>query len=488
MFRLIHEALPICRALPRLAVLTLLLVGSSLFAQTSEKLSSRYIPGNALAATFVFPSELLDDPSVQMLPIEVAEAATMENVGVELRDLEEIKLVVGMPSPAGPVGGLVVSLAKGYSFETLSPKLTESFERGEENGLVIYTSRQQPVVRVYQPDPQTMLIGMGGYLDAMIDAADGGEGKLPDLVSKLSRRKGTTAIAVLEQLRPMITPMLQQQQPMLPPQLQDAVNVAEYTDAVLINADFSLSNGSTTLSFLGKDEASAERIETLINDSLDFASTMIIAQAKKEFQGDSAMDRAMIKYIERMGQQVPEMIRPKRRGDLVQVKTEMETGVATTGVLVGMLLPAVQAARSAARRMSGSNNLKQIALAYHNYHSAYRVLPANITDEDGNPLLSWRVAILPFIEEQELYEQFHLDEPWDSAHNSSLIAKMPAVYSDPATSLPQGLTIYQRPVGEKTMFQEGEERRFRDVLDGLSNTIMGMEVAASSAVEWTKPS
>ena len=76
-----------------------------------------------------------------------------------------------------------------------------------------------------------------------------------------------------------------------------------------------------------------------------------------------------------------------------------------------------------------TNNLKQIALAFHSYHDATNGLPGNITDKDGKPLLSWRVAILPYVEESELYRQFKLEEPWDSANNKKLIEKMPGLYA-----------------------------------------------------------
>ncbi len=78
-------------------------------------------------------------------------------------------------------------------------------------------------------------------------------------------------------------------------------------------------------------------------------------------------------------------------------------------------MPAVFASRSAAHRAQCTNNLKQIALAYHNVHSATNTFPPPaIADKDGKPLLSWRVAILPYVEQQELYNKFKLDEPWDS--------------------------------------------------------------------------
>lgn len=479
-----------CRTLALLCGVALTVSGS-VFCQPgraqepSEKLSSRFIPDDAISASFIFPNEMMSDPSMKLAPIEVAEAAALDKIGINLRDVEEIKLIVGMPSPSGPVGGVVVTLSNDYDFANLNPEITGMFESVNEGGLQVYRSFQQPIVSVYQPDARTMLLSTGGYLEAMLASEAGGDGTLPTLVSKLTKRKGLTAIAVLEQLRPMITPMLKQQEGMLPPPLRDASNIAEYADALLVNSDTSLFSTSMTISFLGRDGESAERIETLINDGMQFASSMIVAQAMAEMEGEDAIEQAMVQYIQRLGREIPEMLRPARRGNLVQVK--VDGSFATTGVLVGLLLPAVQSARTAARRMSSSNNLKQIGLAMHNHNDVFKQLPGPIRDENGKALLSWRVKVLPFVEQQALYEQFHLDEPWDSPHNIQLLEQMPDVYRDPGTLLPPGMTNYQLASGEGQMFEGAGEYKFRDVLDGLSNTIMGFESSASAAVEWTKP-
>jgi prepilin-type processing-associated H-X9-DG protein len=157
-------------------------------------------------------------------------------------------------------------------------------------------------------------------------------------------------------------------------------------------------------------------------------------------------------------------------------------------VLVALLLPAVQAAREAARRSQCVNNLKQIGLAMHNYHNAFGALPgAAIVDKQGKPLLSWRVAILPFIEQQALYNKFKLDEPWDSPHNKELIQYMPTVYACPSRGPDgePGMTPYQAFSGPGALFGPGKPNRFAEVLDGLSNTLMVVE--ANRAVTWTKP-
>jgi hypothetical protein len=164
--------------------------------------------------------------------------------------------------------------------------------------------------------------------------------------------------------------------------------------------------------------------------------------------------------------------------------------VTQASALVAIMLPGVQAGREAARRNASTNNLKQIILAMHNHHDANKKFPAPaIADKEGKPLLSWRVHILPYIEEGELYKEFHLDEPWDSEHNKKLIPRMPAVYLNPSRNyLGDGTTTYLLPTGEGTLFKDlTKPISLREIIDGTSRTIAVLEVAEERAVPWTKP-
>jgi hypothetical protein len=143
---------------------------------------------------------------------------------------------------------------------------------------------------------------------------------------------------------------------------------------------------------------------------------------------------------------------------------------------------------SKARQVQSSNNLKMIALAMHNYHDTFRKLPAAYTaDSDGQPLLSWRVQILPFLDQQALYDQFHLDEPWDSEHNKQLIPLMPNVYAAPGSTAEAGKTNYLTVRGKNTVFPGEESLGFHSITDGTSLTIMTVEANDQRAVIWTKP-
>jgi hypothetical protein len=142
----------------------------------------------------------------------------------------------------------------------------------------------------------------------------------------------------------------------------------------------------------------------------------------------------------------------------------------------------------AAVRRQSAENLKKIGIAMHNYHFARTTLPAQaIHSKDGKALLSWRVAILPYLGENEkaLYEEFRLDEPWDSVHNKQLLDRMPAVFQSSAAQGKQTTTPYQVFVGVGAPFCDREGLRLTQFLDGTSNTILVVE--ASQPVPWTRP-
>jgi hypothetical protein len=139
--------------------------------------------------------------------------------------------------------------------------------------------------------------------------------------------------------------------------------------------------------------------------------------------------------------------------------------------------------------LSSHSNLEQLARALRSYHDAHKRLPGPaITDKNGKPLLSWRVAILPHLEGgSALHRQFKLDEPWDSLHNKKLLEQMPSLYvpSGVKTKAPF-TTYYQAFTGPGTAFEPGMVLRIPgDFPDGLSNTALLVETGGG--VPWTKP-
>ena len=176
--------------------------------------------------------------------------------------------------------------------------------------------------------------------------------------------------------------------------------------------------------------------------------------------------------------------KPQTAGDRVTLALDASQAAALFEV-------ATAPARERAMRGQCTNNGKQIMLALHVYHMQHNSFPpAYNHGKDGKPLLSWRVLILPFLDQKALYEQFHLDEPWDSPHNRTLIARMPDVFKCPAGDdalASAGKTRYLAPRGESTVLRGAEPVDIRDITDGTSNTIMAIDAGDEHAVVWTKP-
>ncbi len=145
-----------------------------------------------------------------------------------------------------------------------------------------------------------------------------------------------------------------------------------------------------------------------------------------------------------------------------------------------------QAPASERAQETRTNNMKQILLAFHNYYSVNGHLPplANF-GADGLPKLSWRVALLPYLAENELYSAFHQDEPWDSPHNKPLIDRMPAVFQTPDSPALAGQTRIRGFAGKGALFEGTRGIKFEEITDGTSNTVL--ITVARDAVPWTQP-
>ena len=149
------------------------------------------------------------------------------------------------------------------------------------------------------------------------------------------------------------------------------------------------------------------------------------------------------------------------------------------------------APRQAAVRMQHANYLKQIGLGIHIYHESYKQFPLGDKGmtkyQNGQPLLSWRVHLLPYLDQNPLYEKFKLDEPWDSPHNVQLLDEIPDVYK----SLDyQGLgnkTNVLGLSGDGAVFNPDRALGFRDITDGTARTIMVIMAGPDKAVRWTQP-
>ncbi len=179
------------------------------------------------------------------------------------------------------------------------------------------------------------------------------------------------------------------------------------------------------------------------------------------------------------------MVEPRQPKTLIRQLGEYRSvdyiaGASLLIVLVGFALwPAWDSGVGHRPRSGCKNNLKQFGLALHNYHEQYKTFPpAFVIGPDGKPWHSWRVLILPFLNEEKLFAQYRFDEPWNGPHNSLLANRRPDVFVCPNAKehIPPSHTTYLAVLGADTVWPGKESIAISNILDGMSNTVLILEV------------
>lgn len=480
-------------------------------AVDSKPLDLRYITADFCLAVIVHPQDILALPLVRALPVEFVQAGAAEQLGIDLSKLREIVVLLTVDKAGEPQPAVIARFSEAVDQAAVEAKVRRLFQRaGPEAPLAIV------------PEPNTVLVGRRELLEKMFLAKGDAASPLLERLRKLDSGGTAAAVAIIEplrdELRAAVDNLMRENrfvnaglvEPLVPPALADVAALPDLLDSAQLSLRLRTDNTDSTFLFECRDEASATRLEELLDRAIQYSTDTLEARlGMMRSAGLSQIEQAPLLYARRMLQEMIGSIERKRTGNSFAIRGRNEIGAAPgmAAIAAGMMLPAVQSARQAARRAQATNNLKMIGLAFHNYHDVYGRFPTSTYDKDGKPLLSWRVHILPFVEAQPLYQQFHLDEPWNSDHNKKLIAQMPPVYRNPDFIDPER-TNYLAAIGPAAVFPEGKEKgadqaaafrkgnadvawarkvSFVNILDGTANTIMVVEADPEAAVVWTQP-
>jgi hypothetical protein len=398
--------------------------------------------------------------------------------GLPPEQIERLTIVIVNP-PTGPTEPLLfVRTTKAYNRDKLIEKVSGKKAKAYKyKGQTVYGDNYGPFNAwfCYPLDDQSMVYSKGvGPIYGWIDhPAPKSAGNLADVLRLAAGKHSLTLGLDVKALNDAVGNKL-------PGETEPFKPLLEAISATLTVDLMEQSRAVVTLNF--PTDKDAEAGVQPLKDGLDLAVAGLdrgLAELRKREKVTK-----IIELIERM-RGVLKAVKIEREGKTLLATAHVKIDAATVGVAVTEAMREVRTARA---RTQSQSKLKHMGLAMLNYHDTQSGFPPYaIYDKNGKPLLSWRVMILPYLEQQDLYNQFHLDEPWDSAHNKKLLAKMPKVYASHADekTLKDHTTHYQGFVGKGAFFQGKKGIGIRSVTDGLSNTLMIVE--ASKAVPWTKP-
>lgn len=240
---------------------------------------------------------------------------------------------------------------------------------------------------------------------------------------------------------------------------------------------------------LGKEHPSLRKVTA----QMEFLQSQDLQSSPKETQPPNGTNEARLLALQReyaelsqaLGKEHPSLKKLAGQIELLQNQDMQSSSMETQ--------PPKETNES--RLQALQSNLKKIGIAIHSFESTYKKFPGTSNTREGSwgvagqkiyPF-SWRVAILPYIEQAELYQEYHFNEPWDSEHNLTLLDRMPAIYRSPLAKDDQkaGETNILGFATKNSALGEGGGEKISSFTDGLSNTLLLIET--SSSVPWTKP-
>lgn len=469
-------------------------------AQDSVIIDPTRVPSDSLACISVWPKKISEMKVFRLYPLEIAAAYMEQEWGINLFEVERLDVVIGSKFDAQKEPfGVLITLTNPVPLDSLKSPLIDTSKVESDNGFE-YAKVLDTRLILHSINNRQYLLGGLPFVKKMA-VTNNPPSVLSKLVGSVKTPANILALVNVLEIRDQIVQEFsksasQSFEREIPKEiLSDLKQISSSIDQLLFIWSESPAR-VLKLIVVSENEKMAVDTRQSITRLLAYWTAQISKEMDKVNNRDlsPAIDTALKSYVRRINLKGVDYLTPLQKGNRLIYEApldgvSMPNSVAGVGMMAGLLLPAIQQSREAARRMSCSSNVRQIVIAFLNYEFANKKLPAAaIVDKSTQkPLLSWRVAILPFIEEQALYAEFHLDEPWDSPHNIKLLDRIPGIYRCPSTNLKAGYTTYVVPSSEECGLHPTKQLGLRDFKKGMSNTVIVLEASPDRAVPWTAP-
>ena len=450
-------------------------------------------PADVRMVIDVRPSAILARPEWKKLADSLQQGNRMlplpENAGIKLEEIEQVLVLTfdrkrddfirpGENAGSPPQMVVILRATRPYDWK---PFMMRDLKEVQQEGISYYKSNSPTCFR--NLDDRTLLIGM--ETDAKNPPVGANRPVARHAWDDAWKKAGTGPFRVgvetawmARQLRPVV------EQENASPMVAALVGpLLDQTEGCAVALDIADGFGLNAVATCGTDGA-ADKVADTLRALLTLGGNMLPNFRKLAENAPPGTPIEPMKLLVATLTEASESARVEREGTTVRFHSKV--GKDAVAVASQLLIPAAQVQREAVGRSRSINNLKQLALAMHNYHAAHGSLPpAVLYGPDGKTPYSWRVALLPYLEGQKLYSQYKFDEPWDGPNNHKLIDQRPALFADPGDPSKTN-TSYFVLTGPATLFPNRKEGvRFEDVTDGTFSTIMFVE--AKRDIPWTKP-
>jgi hypothetical protein len=477
------------------AVFLVLSLGNCVFAQSERKFDAAWIPQDAFFGAAAFPRDILGSTIVKSWSPAAGPLADPvihsfdRQLGFRLDEIEKLQ-VVAIRTDDGPLGipfdiGAVIQLSNPCEADGIILFKGLAVEASTHHGKPYYQLKNYPAdIGYFMPDKQTIVIGGKRLLDALIASHESpNEGPVSNLISRHGENAAVVAFLFAEPIRGNLAKLAS----CIPqPEIRKALQLAEKIETIGIKVS---GEEGLYVSALCIDESNAQEVKKTVERFIELGISWVASEKQRMLpilHKVPPSERLWYLAIDDAVRSAMEALKPELRGKRLVIQPDVEDLIAH----INSVAASARAARAELVEYTHGHNFKMLMLALDCYCDANLGFPpAAICDANGKPLLSWRVAILPWLgkKEEELFKQFRQDEAWDSEHNKALLAEMPEVFRSPYSTADFSLTTYLMPVGPGSVGEAKDGVSRADFRDGLSRTAMCVEVDDDHAVPWTKP-
>ncbi len=455
-------------------------------AEGAAEIDWSYIPASAAAVAVIRPADVLARPEMQpLLKLLNEQAGVSKNLGLNVEDIAEIKLALpNFPAPGGPPPSPIVVMRtkQAHDWKSFGDKSLGNGEQVNVGGKSYFKSANSPRPSAYfLPDDRTIVLAPEAQVQRVLITGKAASGK-PDWAAEWPAGEAV-AMVNMSLLNAAIGPALKQP----PPEaavLGSFSPLWEQTERVYVSAKISEGLQLQMLAQCRTPEQ-AQQVGNTLEAGVTLAKNMLSQLANQLASAPQPPPQAgAILALSDLGTEILKRAELKTEATVVRLQSQTELDVADTAVSV--LAPAVLAARGAAQRAQSMNNMKQIMLAMHNYADVNKHFPAAVViGPDGKTPHSWRIELLPYLDRAALYQQYKMDEPWDSENNKKVLEQIPVVFRHAQADPKSKFSSYFLLTGDTTIFPGMKPTAIPEITDGTSNTIAVVE--AQRPIPWTKP-